>query len=107
MTSEQRTTLENAAKEAFEGMRAYHRSEIDHKRDAIAILTTVLAGNGGLVAAGFGALSRASAIGWGPIAIIAITVFATTAILVQKIMSATQKKIEADGNRYKEFRAQS
>ncbi len=107
MTSEQRTTLENAAKEAFEGMRAYHRSEIDHKRDAIAILTTVLAGNGGLVAAGFGALSRASSIGWMPIASIAIVVFAATAILVQKIMTATRKKIEADGARYQEFKAQS
>jgi hypothetical protein len=32
--------------EAFAGMRAYHSSEIDHKRDAIGILTTVLAGNG-------------------------------------------------------------
>ena len=104
---QQRATLENAAKEAFEGMRAYHRSEIDHKRDAITILTTVLAGNGGLVAAGFGALGRASAIGWMPIAAIAIIVFAATAILVQQIMTATQKKIEADGARYQEFKAQS
>ena len=32
MTPEIRGTLEKAADEAFAGMRAYHRSEIDHKR---------------------------------------------------------------------------
>ncbi len=107
MAPEERTTLENAAKEAFEGMRAYHRSEIDHKRDAIAILTTVLAGNGGLVAAGFGALGRANGIGWPIIAGVAVLVFTATIILVQQIMAATQQKIEADGQRYQEFKAQS
>lgn len=107
MAPDQRTTLENAAKEAFEGMRAYHRSEIDHKRDAIAIITTVLAGNGGLVAAGFGALGRASGIGWTIIAGVAVLVFTATVVLVQQIMTATQKKIEADGLRYQEFKAQS
>lgn len=108
MTSaETRATLENAAKEAFEGMRAYHRSEIDHKRDAIAVLTTMLAGNGGLVAAGFGALDHADKIGWWPIALVASLVFLTTVLLVRRIVAATNDKIEADGRRYQEFKAQS
>jgi hypothetical protein len=107
MSEDVRGTLEMAAEEAFAGMRAYHRSEIDHKRDAITVLTTVLAGNGGLVAAGFGALGHADRIGWLPIAAVAVVVFAATAILATQIVNATNDKIESDGRRYQEFKAQS
>lgn len=107
MTPETRTTLEKAADEAFAGMRAYHRSEIDHKRDAITVLTTVLAGNGGLVAAGFGGLENAAKIGWAPMVGVAVVVFLTSAILTVRIARATNDKIDADGARYMEFKAQS
>lgn len=107
MTPELRGTLEKAADEAFQGMRAYHRSEIDHKRDAITVLTTVLAGNGGLVAAGFGGLENAAKIGWAPMLGVAVVVFLATAFLTIRIARETNAKIVADGDRYKEFKAQS
>jgi len=107
VSPELRNTLEKAAEEAFAGMRAYHSSEIDHNRDAIGILTTVLAGNGGLIAAGFGALEKARTIGWAPVGLVAVIVMTATFLLVTRIAKATHEKIDADGRRYQEFKSQS
>lgn len=107
MNDGQRTILIDAANEAFAGMRAYHTSEISHKQQTVTILTTVLAANGALIAAGFGALDHAAIIGWPVIAAAASGLFLATALFSAFILRATLNKMSTDAGRYQEFKAQS
>ena len=93
MNDGQRTILIDAANEAFAGMRAYHTSEISHKQQTVTILTTVLAANGALIAAGFGALDHVEVIGWPVIAAAASGLFTATALFSVFILLATLDKM--------------
>ena len=100
----QRHILIDAADEAFAGMRAYHASELTHKQQTVTILTTILAGNGALIAAGFGALDHIGVIGWEVICLAALGVFVATFVCASLILDATIQKMNADAVRYDDYK---
>jgi hypothetical protein len=51
LTADARASHEANKREMFDGMRAYHQSEIAHKQDAVRMLTTLLAAAGAIFAA--------------------------------------------------------
>lgn len=105
--SDQQSILLDAANESFAGMRAYHQSEIAHKKDAVHILTTILAANGALIAAGFGALQHRAVIEWWVMGAVALIVSISTVIFSATILKATLEKVAADSTRYQDFKRQS
>lgn len=102
IASEKRSAHEANKKEMFDGMRAYHLSEINHKKDGIDILKTylvTLAGVfGGLLASiNKGYISNAAIIG------LAILIAVINAIAVGLITWFTNQKIMADNGVYNRF----
>ena len=99
------STHESNKKEAFEGMRAYHRSEIDHKKDAISIFQTLIASVLVLYAGLISAIYSGNindhqwlviSVGWFIFLILATSSTALTYL--------TNKKINRDNTRYEKFR---
>jgi|ERR1700761_5114687 len=87
-------------KEAFEGMRAYHCSEIDHKKDAISIfqtlITSIIVIFTGLIAGIYNQQDiNSSDVCW-----LAITISLIVAVCSTTITYLTNKKITKDNNRY-------
>ena len=98
-----RQTHEANKREAYDGMRAYHHSEIAHKKDAVDIIKTILtttiilyAGLVGSSVAGEIAVCLALVAAW----LIAILVV----IGVCTIVIFTNKKIDQDNKRYRKYR---
>ncbi|MGF1640772.1 MAG: hypothetical protein ACFCUO_07465 [Rhodospirillales bacterium] len=90
-------------REAFDGMRAYHQSEISHKKDAIdilkAVLTSILVVYGGIV----GALITKQIEYRLAISISVIILIFILAIVIGLVYS-TNEKIDQDNKRYRSFR---
>lgn len=100
-----RQSHESNKREAFDGMRAYHSSEIEHKKDAIEILKTILTSSiliySGLLAAIYGKLVKNE--------YIICLDFVVTALIVMSVFTivwTTIVKINADNKRYGEYRAE-
>ena len=98
-----RSTHEANKREAYDGMRAYHQSELAHKKDAVDILKTILTTSvvifGGLV--GFVMSARINA----TIVIVAAwTIAVLISLAVGVIVFFTNKKIDEDNRRYRKYR---
>lgn len=98
-----RQTHEANKREAYDGMRAYHESEIAHKKDAIDIIKTILTTTVILFAGLVGsattekiAIELALITSW----IIAILV----GIATSTIVLFTNRKIDQDNRRYRKYR---
>jgi hypothetical protein len=97
-----RTAHESNKREAFDGMRAYHQSEISHKKDAIDILktllTTVVLLFAGLVAAAYKQIAPSDSViylAWGLAGLNILAALATTL--------TTNMKITQDNKRYSAY----
>ena len=93
-----RGTYDANKRELFDAMRAYHTSEIAHKRDAIGMLTTLLTA--------IGAVFAAILVPEKPIphaAALADAMAALAGLLAAVIVWSTNQKIAADNRRYREF----
>lgn len=90
-------------REAFDGMRAYHQSEIAHKKDAIEILKAVLATTviiyGGLLSAVMTVKIYPDTALYAAIAIAAMVGIASSLIV-----GITNRKIDEDNKRYRKYR---
>jgi hypothetical protein len=75
------SVLEANKREMFDGMRAYHQSEIEHKRDAIEVLKALLAGAGAVYAAIIIPSNKIPYAGWLAAGISAAITFATISIV--------------------------
>jgi hypothetical protein len=97
-----RTTHEMNKREAFDGMRAYHQSELSHKKDAIEILKTILTSCilvfTGLLASVYTGLAKVEYVVYLSIAISIIT-----GIAAFLIVHTTNKKIDQDNKRYRRY----
>ncbi len=96
-------THQQNKREAFDGMRAYHQSEILHKGHAIEVLKTILTAiltiYVGLAASAVsGQIEKKVIIGT------AIIVFIATSVCAILIVWATNRKIDHDNARYEAFR---
>ncbi len=98
-----RSVHEQNKREAFDGMRAYHQSEISHKKDAIDILktylTTVVIIYAGLVAGITGKIIDNNYIvllGW--------AVALLNGIACWAIIRSTNFKIDKDNRKYNQYR---
>jgi len=97
----QRATLDANKREMFDGMRAYHESELAHKRDAITLLMAILTAVGAVFAAlVLGAKPVPNAGVLAAFAALAATLGAFC------IAASTNRKIDADHQRYAEFGAE-
>lgn len=90
-------------RESFDGMRAYHMSEIHHKQDAVKFL-------GGLVASAFATyggilvlVSGGHMQGWAAL-VLSVLVGVAIAYLAGSVVSVTNKKFISDNSRYEDFR---
>ena len=101
MSDSLRTTLDANKREAFDAMRAYHQSEIEHKSHAISMLTTVLTGVGAVFAAII--IPSAAIANAGAIAFLAAAAASLGSYLV---VSSTNTKIGSDHKRYAAFGAE-
>ena len=98
-----RSVHEQNKREAFDGMRAYHQSEISHKKDAIDILktylTTIVIIYAGLVAGISGKIIDNTYIillGW--------AVALLNGLACWLIVRTTNFKIDSDNRKYKQYR---
>jgi hypothetical protein len=100
-----RETHEANKREAFDGMRAYHQSEISHKQDAITILQTLLTSTiliyGGLIGA---IIARELDPDFGLAAGVFLVLLIGAAVIL--VVAITNKKIDADNGRYRQFRSE-
>ena len=85
--------LESNKKEMFEGMRAYHVSEREHKRDAMAIFAATLTTFGAVFA---GVVAKEPK---HPICVMAIA-SAIVLFVIWRTAVSTLRKIDADHNSY-------
>lgn len=93
-----RSTYEGNKRELFDAMRAYHDSELAHKRDAIGMLTTLLTAIGAVFAVFIvpsHPIAHAGALAWS-IALVAVALAAV-------IVSSTNRKIAEDHKLYARF----
>lgn len=97
------TVHEANKREAFDGMRAYHQSEIAHKKDAVdilkAILTTTIILYGGVLSVAIsGKIGVLYAIytGW--------TLAVLIGLSVSLVVGVTNRKIDEDNKRYRKYR---
>ncbi|MBI1797320.1 MAG: hypothetical protein HYR74_09735 [Candidatus Eisenbacteria bacterium] len=98
LDAEARKTHDANKRELFDAMRAYHDSELAHKRDAISLLTTLLTAIGAIFAAIIvpsHPIPHAGTLAW--------SVAAVTSLLAAVIVSATNRKIEEDHKIYANF----
>ncbi|MCW8092123.1 hypothetical protein [Alteromonas sp. ASW11-130] len=103
-TPELKSAVHEANKrEAFDGMRAYHQSEIAHKKDAVdilkAILTTTIVLYGGVLSVVIsGNIDNSYAIytGWTLVVLIGLS--------VALVVGVTNRKIDEDNKRYRKYR---
>lgn len=90
---------------AFDAMRAYHQSEIDHKRDVIAVLNniliTMLTVFGGIYYLIFSASVTVNK--WALYGIVLITCLLYL-LLIMSLKRKNTEKIKADNRRYEQFR---
>ena len=100
-----RTTYELNKREMFDGMRAYHNSEIHHKKDAIGFLRSVLGvivGVYGIIIGSFFSpdltIEYAEYLVW-----IILLLFG---LVISIVVNATIKKIEADHAIYANYGAE-
>ena len=100
-----RVAHEQNKREAFDAMRAYHNSELSHKKDAIDILKTILTSSvliyAGLVASLDNRIANDQSmitLGWALGLIIAISTISIT--------WTTILKIKEDNKRYRQFKAE-
>ena len=96
--TELRVTWDANKRELFDAMRAYHDSELAHKRDAIGMLTTLLTA--------IGAVFAAIIVPEKPIpyaGILAWSIAAVTGALAAVIVSSTNRKIQEDHRLYANF----
>ncbi|MEQ1544987.1 hypothetical protein [Methyloglobulus sp.] len=96
-------THQQNKREAFDGMRAYHQSEISHKSHAIDVLKTIMTAiltiyAGLVVSVVTGKLASIVII------VTSILVCLATAICGHAIVWATNKKIDQDNTKYEGFR---
>ena|ERR1700744_1255720 len=98
------TSHENNKKEAFEGMRAYHQSEIAHKKDAISIyqtlITSVILIYGGLIAG----IYNQSINGYESIKYLGWLILLVLGICSSLVTFFSNKKISKDNDRYNIYR---
>ena len=98
-----RSSHELHKQEAFQGMRAYHVSEIHHKQDAIGVLksfmTTVITVDGAIIGGLVtGILAPELAI-FG-----ALAIFVFTIIAGHFLVDVTKSKMDKDNHRYEHYR---
>lgn len=100
-----RSSYEQNKREMFDGMRAYHGSEHQHKRDAVNFLRSILgvaAGVYGVIIGSFFTpdltIEYATPLAWGILFFVALVIFIT--------VNATNRKIKADHNIYKRYGAE-
>jgi Ca2+/Na+ antiporter len=96
---------EQNKREAFDGMRAYHQSEIAHKGHTVEViktlLTVVVSAYGGLVALILGGkVSRCNGVA------AAAVFFVCVAIVVFYVVRETNKKIDKDHDSYENHRSE-
>ncbi|MDM8159161.1 hypothetical protein QUH73_04935 [Labilibaculum sp. K2S] len=91
-------------REAFDGMRAYHLSEIEHKKDAVEMIKTILTvtilvygGMLGMIISGKVPLAFFSSL------CLALLLFCTVCFISYKIVSVTNLKISKDNARYRKY----
>ncbi len=96
--------LENK-REAFDGMRAYHTSEIAHKQDAITIFKTILTTTvviyGGLISTYISTQFSSSIAN-----LMAAIAFLLILILSSITVITTSRKIDRDHDRYEEYKSE-
>ncbi len=96
---------EQNKREAFDGMRAYHTSEIEHKGHTVEViktlLTVVVSAYGGLIALILNnKASRCQGVG------AAIVLLMFVAVVVFIVLHYTNKKIDSDHNSYENHRSE-
>jgi hypothetical protein len=98
-----RVAHESNKREAFDGMRAYHLSEINHKKDAIDILKTILTTEaiifGGLVAG----ISK-GVIHVSDMILLGLSITGISCFSVISIVWTTILKINQDNKRYRSYK---
>lgn len=98
-----RHSLELHKQEAFQGMRAYHASEIQHKQDAIAImkaaLTSVITVDGAMLAALATQKVHPSVTILGT-----LLVLLAACLALSELSEITNNKIAKDHRRYEDYR---
>jgi Ca2+/Na+ antiporter len=102
---EARSLHEQNKREAFDGMRAYHTSEIEHKGHTVEViktlLTVVVSAYGGLIALILdGKATRCQGIES------AIVFFIFVVIVVWIVLHYTNEKIDRDHSRYEDHRSE-
>jgi hypothetical protein len=100
------TTLLQMSAECFAGMRAYHQSEIENRRDTVGIFTTILAANAALIAAAFGALQFGDHIAPETFWLVAVFMTVVTIVVCTTMLLTTLDKMSSDQSRYINFRDQ-
>jgi hypothetical protein len=100
-----RSLHEQNKREAFDGMRAYHQSEIAHKGHTVEViktlLTVIVTAYGGLIwLIGTNKISRCQAI------TVAILFLPAVAAVVLHVIYATNRKIDKDHDSYESHRAE-
>lgn len=100
-----RSSFEQNKREMFDGMRAYHSSEHQHKRDAVNFLRSILGVATGLYGVIIGSfftpelsISYATQLSWG--------IFLLVSLVVYISANSTSKKIEAEHEIYKMYGAE-
>lgn len=102
VTQENRSTFEQNKREMFDGMRAYHVSEHQHKRDAVNFLRSILgiaAGIYGVIISTF--FTELVSVG-NPIPLVWVILF-FIGLVVFLVVNSTNKKIEANHEVYKVY----
>lgn len=97
-----RTAHEQNKREAFDGMRAYHQSEIAHKKDAIDILKTILTSSLSLFT-GLLATVFVAKIDTTYILYVSWIVTALVGVAAWNIVHSTNRKIDQDHARYQKY----
>jgi hypothetical protein len=90
---------------AFDAMRAYHTSEIEHKKDMITILNGILVSIVTVFAGIFIFILSSDYDAYKRVATIFIMIIGFLyVIMIRKLMSVNAEKIKGDNNRYEKFR---
>ncbi len=98
MDAAMRTTLDANKREMFDGMRAYHQSELAHKADAISMLKTILTGVGAVFAGVVVPSTTVPNAAW-----IAFLTAVAASAGTYLVVAGTNAKIDADHQRYADF----
>lgn len=90
---------------AFDAMRAYHSSEIEHKKDMIAILNGILVAIVTVYAGVFIFILKEDVTPYyGIFYLIILVITLLFYVLIKELKSSNKEKIEADNDRYEKFR---